>query len=55
MDKNYAIKGDINKNPSHDIFKILSNRYQRSGLRRLFDTEGVSVADEADSTDINEQ
>jgi hypothetical protein len=55
MDKNYAIKGDINKNPSHDIFKILSNRYQRSGLRRLFDTEGVSKADEADSTDINEQ
>lgn len=55
MDKNYAYKGDINKNPSHDIFKILSNRYQRSGLRRLFDTAGKSKADEADGRDINEK
>lgn len=55
MDKNYAIKGDINNNPSQDIFKILSIRYQRSGLRRLFDTEGKSIADEANESDINEK
>lgn len=55
MDKNYAIKGDINNNPSQDIFKILSMRYQRSGLRRLFDTEGKSIADEANGSDINEK
>lgn len=55
MDKNYAIKGDINNNPSQNLFDILSVRYQRSGLRRLFDTEGKSSVDEANRTDINEK
>jgi hypothetical protein len=55
MDKNYKITGDINKNSTQDIFKILSIRYQRSGLRRLFDESGKSSSDEANSSDINEK
>lgn len=55
MDKNFKIKGDINKNSNQDIFKILSIRYQRSGLRRLFDESGKSSYDEANDTDINEK
>lgn len=53
MDKNYAYKGDINTNPANNIFQILSNRYQRSGLRRLFDADGKADADEANESDIN--
>ncbi len=53
MDKEYEIKGDINNNPSQDIFKILSIRYQRSALRRLFDESGKSSVDEASGTQIN--
>ena len=53
MDKDFAFKGDINKNPGHNIFKILSLRYQRSGLRRLFDAEGKSEADAAEEETIN--
>ena len=37
MDKEFKIKGDINNNPDHNIFKILSNRYKSTGLKRLFD------------------
>jgi len=55
MNKNYKITGDINKNSSQDIFKILSIRYQRSGLRRLFDESGKSSHDEANNSDINEK
>lgn len=55
MEKDFAIKGDIHKNPDNNIFKILSLRYQRSGLRRLFDTEGVSEADAASDTEINQK
>ncbi|MCT4640760.1 MAG: hypothetical protein N4A33_00580 [Bacteriovoracaceae bacterium] len=32
----YDYKGDINDNPDHNIFKILTNRYQSSGLKKLF-------------------
>jgi len=39
MDKEFKIKGDINNNPDHNIFKILSNRYKSTGLKRLFDEE----------------
>ena len=53
MDKEYEIKGDINNNPSQDIFKILSLRYQRSALRRLFDESGKSSVDEASGSQIN--
>ena len=55
MDKKYAIKGDINNNPSQNLFQILSIRYQRSGLRRLFDEEGKSSKDAANIIDINEK
>lgn len=55
MDKNYQIKGDIHKNSDQDIFKILSIRYQRSGLRRLFDTEGKSSFDKANNSQIHGQ
>jgi len=55
MDKKFKIDGDINKNSSQDIFKILSIRYQRSGLRRLFDETGTSSMDEANEEQINEQ
>ena len=55
MGKNFKIKGDINNNPGQDIFKILSIRYQRSGLRRLFDESGDSSHDEANTSDINEK
>lgn len=55
MDKNFKIEGDINKNSSQDIFKILSIRYQRSGLRRLFDESGKSSVDEANDEQINEK
>jgi hypothetical protein len=53
MNKEFDIKGDINNNPTQNIFKILSNRYQRSALRRLFDEDGKSSSDSASETDIN--
>ena len=52
MKKDYSID-DINENSHHNIFAIITNRYQRSALRRLFDDEGVSKADEANETEIN--
>lgn len=51
----YKIKGDIHKNSSHNLFQILSLRYQRSGLRRLFDTDGRSKADSASESLINKK
>ncbi len=53
MEKEFVVTGDINKNSSQNIFKILSNRYQRSALRRLFDEEGKSSVDTADESQIN--
>ena len=55
MEKDFAITGDIHKNPENNIFQILSLRYQRSGLRRLFDAEGKSEADAAGESDINKK
>ena len=54
MKKEYTFN-DINDNSSNNLFKIITNRYQRSGLRRLFDEQGISKADEASDTDINEK
>jgi hypothetical protein len=54
MDKNFAIKGDINNNPSQNLFQIMSMRYQRSALRRLFESEEKIQADQASESDINE-
>lgn len=54
MEKDFNFN-DISQNKSHNIFKIISNRYQRSGLRRLFDDKGVSQADSSDGKDIHEK
>jgi hypothetical protein len=49
---NYG-ENDINGNSGEDIFKILSNRYQRSGMRRLFGGEALVPADEAAESEIS--
>lgn len=36
---------EINSDPGANIFQILTNRYQRSGMRRLFGAEKVVPAD----------
>jgi hypothetical protein len=43
---------DITLNPGANIFEVLSVRYKRSAMRRLFDTEGKLQADEANESDI---
>ena len=53
MDKEFKVTGDIHKNSDTNLFKILSLRYQRSGLRRLFDTTGRSKADAATGEEIH--
>lgn len=54
MDKKFNFKhDDIHKNENGDIFKILSIRYQRSALIRLFDDQGDFKADKASNSDIN--
>lgn len=47
-------QNDINNSSSTNIFEVLSNRYQRSGMRRLFDDEGKMAADPASKSDITE-
>ena len=43
---------DINSGSNTNIFDVLSNRYQRSGMRRLFDEKGETKADAPDKSDI---
>lgn len=43
---------DINQGSNTNIFEVLSNRYQRSGMRRLFDEEGKTKADAPAKSDI---
>lgn len=45
-------QNDINQSQTN-LFELLSNRYQRSGLRRLFDEEGKMPADAPATTDIS--
>lgn len=45
---------DINQGSKTNIFDVLSNRYQRSGMRRLFDEKGVTKPDAAAKTDITQ-
>lgn len=45
---------DINQGSKANIFEVLSNRYQRSGMRRLFDEKGTTTADQAAKTDITQ-
>ncbi len=44
---------DINTDSGANIFNILSSRYQRSGMRRLFGGEALVPADQPASTDIS--
>ena len=46
-------QNDINNQSHTNIFEVLSNRYQRSALRRLFDDEGKTKPEAASATDIN--
>ncbi len=43
---------DVNSNSEHNIFKIITNRYHRSGLKRLFDSNAKPV-DAPNETDIH--
>ena len=43
---------EINSDPGANIFQILTNRYQRSGMRRLFGAEKVVPADKPVETPI---
>lgn len=43
---------DINNGSTSNIFEVLSNRYQRSGMRRLFDENGSTQADKPAADDI---
>lgn len=45
---------DINTNSDTNIFDILSNRYQRSGMPRLFGGEAVVPADQPAEKQIND-
>jgi hypothetical protein len=45
-------QSDINEGSSVNIFEVLSNRYQRSGMRRLFDEDGKTEADNPAESDI---
>jgi hypothetical protein len=55
MNKDFDYGGnmDINQNQSASLFQVLSNRYQQSGLRRLFDINQKTEAPSASETDIN--
>jgi hypothetical protein len=45
-------QNDINNRSDSNLFEVLSNRYQRSGMRRLFDEEGKVPADKPNKSDI---
>lgn len=53
MNQNLDYGGnDINQGSKTNIFDVLSNRYQRSGMRRLFDEKGTTEAEKPAETDI---
>lgn len=55
MDTNFDSTGsDINSNSDANIFQILTYRYQRSAMRRLFGGEAILPADKAIETEIAE-
>ena len=45
---------DVNKGSHTNIFEVLSNRYQRSGMRRLFEDKGAAPADAPSKTELAE-
>lgn len=54
MEKNLDYgTNDINTGSTTNIFEVLSHRYQRSGMRRLFDDEGKMKADKASKSDVS--
>lgn len=54
MNQNFDYsQNDINNQSHTNIFELLSNRYQRSALRRLFDDEGKSKAEAPSNSDIS--
>lgn len=56
MDKQFDYgDNDINNRPNDSIFKILTMRYQTSGLRRLFDEKNRFKAEEANANEIHGQ
>lgn len=46
--------GEINGDTGANIFDILTNRYQRSGMRRLFGGEAMVPADKPNETEISQ-
>ncbi len=54
MEKEYKID-DINSNSYQDIFKIITNRYLRSGYKRLFDDKAYTITDQPAESEIHEQ
>jgi len=54
MGKNLDYGGtDINNTPKANIFEVLTNRYQRSGMRRLFDENNTAPVEAPSKTEIN--
>ncbi len=51
LDMNNA---DITKGSDTNLFEVLSNRYQRSGMRRLFDVDGKTKAERPAESDISQ-
>jgi hypothetical protein len=57
MDKEFDMEqnnNDISKGSDTNIFQVLSNRYQRSGMRRLFNDGGKNQVDQPAKTDITQ-
>ena len=52
MNKNYDLN-DINENESVSIFRIINNRYQLTGLKRLFADEEQNIEKKADDNQTN--
>jgi hypothetical protein len=54
MGKNLDYGGtDINNTPKANIFEVLTNRYQRSGMKRLFDENNTAPVEAPSKTEIN--
>jgi hypothetical protein len=54
MGKNLDYGGtDINNSSKANIFEVLTNRYQRSGMKRLFDENNSAPVEAPSKTEIN--
>jgi hypothetical protein len=53
MKKNFDYgENDISKNATTNIFLVISNRYHKSGIRRLFDNKVIPSSEKISETDI---